>query len=294
MNSKRIAIIGLGLIGGSLGLAFKDKWGENIIVTGIDQDKETLQKAIELRAVDDSTEDLLEGVEKADIIFLCTPVLQIVPIVKKILPYVKEGVILSDVGSTKGKIAEQLSAILPVGIHYVSGHPMTGREQSGILAADKELYKDKWYIIVPEASTCPDAVHTISQLLISIGARITTMDVVDHDQCGAIISHVPHVVAAALVNLLGKYPDLEESFKLVGGGFRDTTRIASSNADMWADICLTNAQPITDCLFHMQELLEEMILAVKTGDRPVIHHFFKKAKARRDTLIEKTDSKVIS
>lgn len=294
MNAKCITIIGLGLIGGSLGLAFKDKCGENVILTGIDQDQETLKNAIELGAVDYSTDDLIKGVEKADIIFLCTPVLQILSIVKRILPHVKKGVILTDVGSTKGVLAEMLSATLPAGIHYVSGHPMTGRERSGILAADKGLFKDKWYIIVPEASTCPEAVNTISQVLTWTGAKITTMDVADHDQCGAIISHVPHVVAAALVNLLGKYPDLEESFKLVGGGFRDTTRIASSNADMWADVCLTNAESITDSLLHMQELLDEMIQAIKIGDRPAIHDFFKKAKIRRDTLIKKTDFHVNS
>ena len=171
---------------------------------------------------------------------------------------------------------------------------MTGIENSGIMAATQGLFKEKWYILVPEASTCPKAVEAVSEILTWTGARITTMDLADHDQCAAIISHVPHVAAAALVNLLGKYPDLEESFKLVGGGFRDTTRIASSNADMWADICLTNAQPITDSLLQMKDLLDEMIQAIENGDRPAIHHFFKRAKVRRDALIKKTDFLVIS
>lgn len=294
MKAKCITIIGLGLIGGSLGLAFKQKCGEHVLVTGIDYNPETLHKAVERGAVDCSTNDFSKGVETADVIFLCTPILQMLPIVETILPHIKKGAILTDVGSTKGFLAEKLLAILPEGIHYVSGHPMTGIENSGIMAAVQGLFKDKWYILVPEASTCSKAVETVSQILTWTGARITTMNLADHDQCAAIISHVPHVAAAALVNLLGKYPDLEESFKLVGGGFRDTTRIASSNADMWADICLTNVQPITNSLLQMKDLLDEMIQAIESGDRPQIHHFFKRAKVRRDALIAKTDFQVIS
>jgi len=293
MKVKHITIVGLGLIGGSLGLAFKNRGGDKVIVTGIDHDQYTLHKAIEDGAVDFSTNDLIKGVANADIIFLCTPVLQIVPIVEKMLPYLKKGVILTDVGSTKGFLAERLSVILPAGIHYVSGHPMTGGEQSGIGAAKKDLFKDKWYIIVPEGSTCPEAIATICQVLSWTEAKLTTMDIAAHDQCAAIISHVPHVAAAALVNLLALYPGLEDNFKLVGGGFRDTTRIASSNADMWADICLTNAQPIADSLLHLQALLADVIQSVKKGDRQALHHFFRKAKIRRDAFITKTDSHTI-
>ena len=289
MKAKHIAIVGLGLIGGSLGLAFKHQTKSPVFVTGIDQDLDTLKMAFEAKAVDHSTSDLAAGVENADIIFLCTPVLQIVPMVEKMLPYLKAGVILTDVGSTKGFLAEELSAILPANIHYVSGHPMTGGEQSGIMAANKDLFKDKWYILVPEASTCLTAVEAIGQVLAWTGAKLTTMDVADHDQCAAIISHVPHVAAAALVNLLALYPNLEDELKLVGGGFRDTTRIASSNADMWADICLTNAQPITTSLLNLKVLLDEVIEGITSGDRKAVHSFFKRAKIRRDALITKTD-----
>lgn len=293
MKAKHITIIGLGLIGGSLGLDFREMGGSQVIVTGVDSDQETLVKSLACGAVDHSTLNLAQGVENADIIFLCTPVLQIIPIVQKILPYLKPGVILTDVGSTKNFLAQEMARILPHGIHYVSGHPMTGREQSGIWAAKRNLFKDKWYILVPEASTCLEAVAEVCQVLEWTGAKLTTMNIEDHEQCGAIISHVPHVAAAALVNLLELYPDLEDNFKLVGGGFRDTTRIASSNADMWADICLTNAEPIADSLFKLRGLLDEVIGAVQQGDRQAIHHFFKRAKNRRDDLIQKTDSHTI-
>ncbi len=290
MSVTNITIIGLGLIGGSLGLAFKDGGGTGVRVTGVDQDQHSLMSALKQGVVDESTDDLRAGVEQADIIFLCVPVLQIMPVVEKMLPYVKPGVILTDVGSTKGFLGEQLSKILPATVQYVSGHPMAGGEQSGIMAAHKDLFRDKWYILVPEASTSLTGVEKISEILSWTGARLTTMNVVDHDQCAAIISHVPHIAAAALVNLLALYPDLEDNFKLVGGGFRDTTRIASSNADMWADICLTNPAPIMDSLVQLQSLLNEVIEGVKIGDRQVIHQFFSKSKVRRDALIQKTDS----
>lgn len=293
MTIKKITIIGLGLIGGSLGLSFKAGGGKGVFVTGVDGDATTLTQALACGAVDYSTNNLLEGVRDAQIIFLCVPVLQIVPIVEKILPYLKPGTILSDVGSTKGFLGKRLASILPDSICYVSGHPMAGGEQSGIMAAKKDLFRDKWYILVPESSTCSKGLETISQVLEWTGARLTTMGVEDHDQCAAIISHIPHVAAAALVNLLALYPDLEDNFKLVGGGFRDTTRIASSNADMWADICLTNGTPIIDSLLQLQNLLNEIIRGVQTGDRQAIHNFFQRAKIRRDALITKTDSHAI-
>lgn len=290
MSVTNITIIGLGLIGGSLGLAFKDGAGTRVKVTGVDHDQDSLMSALHQGVVDESTDDLIKGVEQADIIFLCVPVLQIMTVVEKMLPYVKPGVILTDVGSTKGFLGTQLAKILPTTVQYVSGHPMAGGEQSGIRAAHKDLFRDKWYILVPEASTSLAGVERISQILTWTGARLTNMNVVDHDQCAAIISHVPHIAAAALVNLLAVYPDLEDNFKLVGGGFRDTTRIASSNADMWADICLTNPVPIINSLGQLQNLLNEVIEGVKIGDRQVIHQFFTKSKIRRDALIQKTDS----
>lgn len=293
LNVKQITIVGLGLIGGSLGLAIKKRVGSSITVIGVDENPDTLKKAIEVGAVDCSTKNLMEGVKDADVIFLCTPVLQIIPSVEKMLPYLKQGAILTDVGSTKSYLATRLSTLLPVGVHYVSGHPMTGREQSGITAAEVNLFQGKWYILVPEVSTCLKAVETVRQILSLTGARLTNMDLVAHDQCAAVISHVPHVAAAALVNLLAMYPDLEENFKLVGGGFIDTTRIASSNADMWADVCLSNAEPITNSLLQLKSLLDEVIQSIEKGDRQAIHHFFKRAKVRRDALIEKSDSHTI-
>ena len=287
MKRLRIAIIGLGLIGGSLGLAIKNHYGAQVTVAGVDQDESTLAYALGSGAADSAATDSRTAVSQADIVFLCTPVLQVVPVVQKILPYLKPGAILSDVGSTKQYLYEALSALLPEDIHYVAGHPMAGSEQSGIKAADKDLFREKYYIIIPETTRLASAADKIRDLLSCTGAKITAMELAQHDRCAAVISHVPHVTAAALVHLLGLRPaELENNLKLAGGGFRDTTRIASSNADMWADICMSNPEAIIDSLTHLQGIIDQVIASVRRQDRESVHAFFKTAKLRRDSLIQ--------
>lgn len=285
-NYMNITIIGLGLIGGSIGLALKHQANDAIHITGFDRNIDVLQMAAERGAVDDYTDDYCQAVKAADVIFLCTPVLQIVATVKSILPFVKPGVILTDVGSTKRFVFEQLAAILPPDVCYVGGHPMAGSEKSGICAASKELFQNKWYILIPETTQSPAAVSTITNLIGCTGALITTMDVNKHDECAAVISHVPHVAAAALVNLLGLSPEnLESNLKLAGGGFRDTTRIASSDSDMWADICLTNTEAMVDSLRNFTSSIDDLIAKMQEGDRQAVYDFFHSAKVQRDTLI---------
>lgn len=285
MKKLKITIIGMGLIGGSIGLALKEADPDRFFITAVATRTATLELALERKAADRAIADLTEGVADADIIFICTPVLQIVPIVEKIAPFLKQGTIITDVGSTKGYIAERINHILPSGVFYVSGHPMAGLEQSGMQAADSRLFINKWYILVPEVSTSAEAVNTVAELIALTGAKITTMKVEDHDRCAAVISHVPHVAAAAMVHLLDFSHDMEESLKLAGGGFRDTTRIASSNADMWSDICLTNPQAITDSLQNLRAILSQVIEDIEEGDRQALHTFFSIAKKRRDALI---------
>ncbi|MEG6584583.1 prephenate dehydrogenase [Dendrosporobacter sp. 1207_IL3150] len=281
-----ITIIGLGLIGGSIGLAIKNKYGSQASIIGVDNNAETLKKSVECGAVDESTTDYAKAVSQADIIFLCTPVLQIISVVKEILPFLRKDTIITDVGSTKAYLCENLAKLLPPDVHYVAGHPMAGSEQSGILAADKDLFKDKWYIVIPETSKSVAAVEKIYDLLMCTGANITVMDLEQHDKCAAVISHVPHVTAAALVNLLGLTPsELECNLKLAGGGFRDTTRIASSNADMWADICMTNSEAIVSSLMNLQTIIQNVITAIQQEERQIVHEFFKTAKLHRDALI---------
>ncbi|MBQ4405074.1 MAG: prephenate dehydrogenase/arogenate dehydrogenase family protein [Selenomonadaceae bacterium] len=283
----KLAIIGVGLIGGSLGLCLKDKLGDKIFITGLCRTESSMKRAKELGAVDLATPDLQEVVDDADIIFLSPPVLQIVPMVKKILPFLKSGAILTDAGSTKQFIWQELKKILPPDIFYIAGHPMTGKEKSGVEVADKNLFKGKAYVIAKDTGAPPEVHEKLMNVLRLTEANFLTIDIAKHDRCASIISHVPHLTAAALVTLLNDAGnDLDSCLKLVGGGFKDTTRIASSNADMWADICMTNGDAIATHLRDLQNILGNVIAAIESHDRQAVHDYFAKSKARRDKILE--------
>ena len=291
MARLKLAIIGVGLIGGSLGLCLKDKLKDDIFITGLCRTEKSMAKAEELGAVDLATNDIGEVVGGADIIFLSPPVLQIVPMVKKILPFLKPGAILTDAGSTKTYLAREMKKILPPGIYYVAGHPMTGREKSGVTAASKDLFAGKAYVIVEEERIPAEVSEKLMEVLRLTGANFMTLaSPEEHDRCASVISHVPHVAAAALVTLLNNTDGnrIESCLKLIGGGFRDTTRIASSNSDMWADICMTNGAAIADDLKKLQTVLGEVIAAIETGNRQAVFDYFAAAKTRRDGILERT------
>ena len=287
----KLAIIGVGLIGGSLGLCLKDKLGEQIFITGLCRTEKSMQQAMELGAVDLATSDLEKVVGDADIIFLSPPVLQIVPMVKKILPCLKSGAILTDAGSTKKFISQELQKILPQDIYYIAGHPMTGREKSGVTAASKDLFKNKIYVVIKNPSVPSEVHERLMKILRLTEARFTELDIDKHDKCASIISHVPHVAAAALVTLLNRANDIDSCIKLIGGGFKDTTRIASSNADMWADICMTNGEAISADLRELQKILGEVIQAIDNHDRQKIYDYFTQSKKRRDAILETVEKK---
>lgn len=289
MKKLRVTIIGIGLIGGSIGLALKENLKDAIDVTGLDNEEETLKIAVHRGAVDRVAADYKTAVEAADIVFLSTPVLQIVPMIKNILPFLKPGAIITDTGSTKQIIWQQLQKILPPNIYYIAGHPMAGKEHSGIMAADAALFHSKCYVIVEDTGAPRAAVETVCNLLKVTGANITTMDIAKHDRCASVISHVPHVAAAALVTLLNNsQSDVEANLKLAGGGFKDTTRIASSNADMWADVCMSNPEAIVNNLEELKQIIDHVIINIKNRDRQNIYDYFYTAKQRRDNILDKT------
>ena len=288
----KLAIIGVGLIGGSLGLCLKKKLGDKIFITGLCRTEKSMRNAVELGAVDFASADVAEVVGGADIVYLSPPVLQIVPMVEKILPHLKSGAILTDAGSTKKFIWDALKKILPRDIYYVAGHPMTGREKSGVTAASADLFVNKAYVIVENTGAPAEIREKLMSVLKLTGANFLTLDIEKHDRCASIISHVPHVAAAALVTLLNRAgDDLPSCIKLIGGGFKDTTRIASSNADMWADICMTNADAISANLRDLQNILGEVITAIDARDRQAVHDYFAKSKARRDEILLNVERK---
>ena len=292
MSRTKLAVIGVGLIGGSLGLCLKDALGDDIYITGLCRSEKSMQKALQLGAVDEASADLASVVGGAQIVYLSPPVLQIVPMVKRILPYLKPGTILTDAGSTKGYVYDALHEILPPSVFYVPGHPMAGREKSGVEAATKDLFAGKAYVIIDDPSVPRDVKERLMNILVHTRANFTTLDLARHDRCAAVISHVPHLAAAALVTLLNRSgDDLDACLKLIGGGFKDTTRIASSNADMWADICMTNKRPIVDALRELQDILSEVATAIEAEDRQAVHDYFTASKERRDEILRDAEQK---
>jgi len=292
MMPIRAAIIGLGLIGGSLGLAWRSSGCGNVHVTGYSRNPATREKALGMGAVDVLAETPAEAVKNADVVFLCTPILTMEKMAIEIAPYLKPGAIVTDVGSVKRYVVEQISPLLPPGVSFVGGHPMAGREKSGIEAAVANLFIDKWYIVTPMPDTPRSAVEKVCNLAELAGAKTTVMDVESHDRRAAIISHLPHVAAAALVHLLDQDADSDETAKLIAGGFKDTTRIASSDADMWADICLTNSEAIRNGIETIQSLMSDVAKAIQTGDRVSLHDYFREAKIARDQLLLEASAKV--
>lgn len=290
METLHLAIIGVGLIGGSFGLAVKEKLRERVHITGLCRSRSSIEAALRRGAVDEASADAASAVRGADIVYLSTPVLQMVPMVETIRPFLKKGAVVTDAGSTKEYLWNEIPPRLPEGVYYVSGHPMTGKEKSGVEAADKDLFRHKCYVLMEETTAPPEIYQRVADLIKLTGANLTTLDVKRHDRCAAVISHVPHVTAAALVTLLGRSGgDLSAALKLAGGGFKDTTRIASSNADMWADICLTNSAAIAEYLRRLTVILEEVVDAVEAGDRAALYDYFTAAKERRDRILDETE-----
>lgn len=292
IRGKTVAIMGLGLIGGSIALALKQSLRDEVTVTAFDCQKTTIEYARRCTPLDLVTDDYIAAVKDADLVFLAVPVLQMIPLAETIMPHLKEGAVLTDVGSTKAEICRDIVPILRDDVSFVAGHPMAGIELSGIAAAKADLFDNKFYIVIPETAKDESSVQLVEAMVRAIGARVTTLDLAAHDACVAVISHVPHVAAAGLVNLLGCSPEnLEHNVKLAGGGFRDTTRIASSDADMWADICISNGDAIKKTLQDYQAMIGSVVQAIEEGDRQAIHSFFRTAKLRRDALLHETEAK---
>lgn len=285
MNRVRVTILGLGLIGGSLGLAFRSGSADKIEVTGFARRQATGELALAMGAVDSVAGSPQDAVAEADFVFICTPVLQMLPMAEAVLPYMKKGAVLTDVGSTKSWFMQKIKALLPPDVHYIGGHPMAGREQSGMEAAQADLFQDKWFIFTPFADTPTEPMNRLRKLIALTGARTADLDEATHDQVTAVISHIPHVVAAGLVHLLKKENDAALTARFIGGGFRDTTRIASSDSDMWADICMTNPENIVAELESMAGLLQGVAQMIQAGDRSGIRTYFSQARALRDDLL---------
>ena len=265
---KRVAIIGVGLLGSSLGLAFK-KFTEISEISGYDLDSEHLDLALEIGAIDKQISDLDSSdlLSKADLVILATPVGSISGLIEEVQPKLKPGSIITDVGSTKGEVINQIKSKLREDITYIPAHPMTGAEISGPQGADSYLFENAIYVLTPLDSTNEERVELLVKLLKQIGSIILIMSPKEHDQIVAAVSHLPHVAACTLVDSVGEAADEDNRvFALTAGGFRDATRIASGDPTMWTDICLSNSEPILKLIKIFQKKMTELEELLIEGD----------------------------
>jgi prephenate dehydrogenase len=281
----RLAIMGVGLIGGSLALALKEAGfvGE---VVGCGRGKPNLEKALELGIIDRYEREPRLAVTGADLIFLATPVQTLAQVVAEIAPVLKPGAILTDGGSVKAEVVRQIQPLVPAGVDFVPGHPIAGTEKSGAEAAFASLYRGKRCILTPTASTPAAALQRVTEMWQAAGSEVVCMSVDKHDRVLAAISHLPHMVAYSLVNAVGSYDHYEENIlEYSAGGFRDFTRIASSDPTMWRDIALTNRAALVEMMEQFETFFAELKEEVRLGQSERLFEFFMNSKQMRDAIL---------
>ncbi len=278
-NKLNIAILGLGLMGGSLGLALVRA---GYRVSGWDQNPEIIDEAYQTGAINQASKDLKDVVCQASVVFIATPVDSIVATIQKCLPYVRPGTIFSDLGSIKKNILEAVFQFLPSFQHFVAGHPMTGSEQHGLSAADPFLFQNAAYLIIEDPRTSSKAADLIVELVESVGAQIIKLTADEHDRIVATVSHLPHLIAATLAKTAG---DAEKVFPgtlgLAAGGFRDTTRIALGSPEVWRGIIHGNLEQVLKAIEAFQEELILLKEVLTTGEPSQLEHFLIQARETR-------------
>ncbi len=287
VHFKRVALIGLGLVGSSLGWVLKQKALTDEIV-GYDAKPAVRAKALELGFIHRAAGDPGAAVAGADLVVLCVPMLAIGAVCTAIAPHLMRGTIVTDVGSCKSAALRDMTAALPEHAHVVPGHPVAGTEHSGPEAGFPELFENRWCILTPAPGTDGKAVRTVRNLWRRAGMNVEIMDARHHDLVLAITSHLPHLIAYTIV---GTAVDLEtdlksEVIKFAAGGFRDFTRIAASDPVMWRDVFLTNKEAVLELLGRFTEDLTEMQRAVRRGEGDKLHDRFARTRAIRRSIVQ--------
>ena len=273
-----LTIVGVGLIGGSIGLAAK-KRGLAGRVIGVGRDPDKLEQARRLGAIDEFKVDLPKAVRDADLVVFCTPVDRIAEQIKQTTGHCKRGATLTDAGSTKARIVEMAEASLPAGLEFVGGHPLAGSEKKGCEHASADLFTDRWTILTPTDKTSDDAIAKVAGFWEALGARVELMSPREHDDALALTSHLPHLVASALAGLLPA-----DYFELAATGFRDTTRIAAGDPDLWTPIFRHNRQAVLSALDQFENRLRQFRQSLTDDDGSKIDQFLAQGKKVRDAL----------
>ncbi len=284
---NKITIVGVGLIGGSFAMGLRAAGLVNEIV-GVGRNVENLEKAVELGVIDSYTDNMEQAVANSDLVFLAVPLGAMKSSLALMQPYISANTIITDGGSSKSSVilsAQEVFGSLPA--NFVPGHPIAGKEQSGVEAADADLYVNHRVILTPTATTSEAALQTVKALWSALEANVEIMSPQQHDEIFAATSHLPHLLAFALVDLLNEHEELGDVFQYTAGGFRDFTRIASSDAEMWRDIAVYNSDAIVKWLNHYGVAIKELTELVKKQDADSLYKLFTEAKQARDKHIVK-------
>jgi len=287
MSQPRIALIGLGLIGSSLGHAMQQR-GLAAHISGYARSAETRARALEIGFVDSVYDSAEAAVAGADMVFLNTPLSALEPLAREIVPAMKDDAILTDVGSVKATVVQHITPLLGNRVHLVPGHPIAGTEQSGPDAGFADLFDGRWCILTPTASTSLMAVDKVAKIWRDMGSEVEFMDPEHHDLVLAITSHLPHLIA---YNIVGTAAQLEsetrrEVIKYSASGFRDFTRIAASDPIMWRDIFLQNKEAVLEMLGRFSEDLTALQRAIRHGDGDYLQNVFTETRGIRRSIIE--------
>ena len=282
----RIALIGFGLIGGSIARAARAQGLAGEIVTTA-RSPATRARVQELGLVDRVVETNAEAVKDADLVILSIPVGACGPVAEEIAPHLKPGAIVSDVGSVKGMVLRDMSAHLPKTVHFVPAHPVAGTEHSGPDSGFAELFINRWCILTPPPDADPAAVEKLAAFWRALGANVETMAADHHDLVLAVTSHLPHLIAYTIVGTADELEDVTQAevLKFSAGGFRDFTRIAASDPTMWRDVFLANKDAVLEMLGAFEEDLSKLTRAIRRGDGDALFDHFTRTRAIRRGIV---------
>jgi prephenate dehydrogenase len=285
---QRLAVVGVGLIGGSLARALRAAGAVGEVV-GCGRSLSNLERALELGVVDRFDQDPARAVRGADMVFLAVPLGAMRGTFEAIRGHLDPEAVLTDGGSVKGSVVADAATVFgAVPSRLVPGHPIAGTERSGVEASFPELYRHRRVILTPLPETDQDALARVEWMWRTCGAEVHRMSVARHDQVLAATSHLPHMVAFGLVDSLARLDETDEIFRFAAGGFRDFTRIASSNPVMWRDICMANREALSAMLARFGVELSDLAEAIRRGDGDRLLEIFTRAKAARDSYVDGT------
>ena len=279
---NKVTLVGVGLLGGSLGLALrKGRLADSVV--GFVRRAASVTECKRVGAVDWATCDLGSAVKGAQLVVLCTPIRQMRPLVERLLPGLDPGTIITDVGSVKAEVVDGLEELVAKsGVHFVGSHPMAGAEKTGVAAARPELFANTICIVTPTRRSNRAALRRVEQLWRGIGSRVIRLSPELHDRLVSRSSHLPHVVAAGIANFVLAPGSPRAQSELCANGFRDTTRVASGSPEMWRDIALANRENLLEAIGQFMTGLREFERALARRDERAISRFFERAKRRRD------------